>query len=174
MVADHADKQGCTIPVKEVSLSSPLRLLAYAMTKEMGRRLDGPDYEAFKLIHYPQFDKPGRQLMIDISERFLKPVYGPDIMAKLLLEDLKDFPGLVLIRDCGFQIEARTLAEAVGWDNFFLTQVDRLGCDFSNDSREWVSHEHQMSCQNNLGFDDLEIEAGRLYDRLVNQMGWVL
>src|SRR5690349_22105779 len=49
----------------------------------------------FKKTPFEQFGgATGRQLMIDVSEKFLKPVYGKEIMARLLLDELKDFTGV--------------------------------------------------------------------------------
>lgn len=174
MLAEHMDSQGVTLPVKEVSLSMPLRRIAYAMVGWEGRPLDGEPYEDFKTTHFSAFWRTGRELMIDVSEKFLKPCYGQTIMAKLLIQDLGSFPGVVLVRDMGFQVEAETLRGFVGKHNFCGARVVRSGCDFSNDSREWVTHS-QLNVFNNDGtLDDLRTEAGRLYGRLVNQMGWIL
>jgi hypothetical protein len=174
MLVEHMESQGVTVPVIEVSLSTPLRKIAYAMTGCVSISLDGPNYEAFKMTHWEAFGKDGRQIMIDISEKFLKPVYGQGIMGHLLMGRLKNFTGVVLIRDTGFAIEKDVLSNYVGNDNLYVARVVRSGCDFTNDSREWVEHCHSAIYRNNGTLDDLRTEAGRLYGRLVNQMGWVL
>lgn len=174
MLVEHMESQGCDIPIREVSLSTPLRKIAYAMVGCVSISLDGPNYEAFKKTHFPAFGKDGRQIMIDISERFLKPTYGRGIMGHLLMADLRNFDGIVLVRDTGFQIEKDVLTNYVGNDNFYVARVVRPSCDFTNDSREWVDHYHTGIFHNNAGLDDLRTEAGRLYGRLVNQMGWKL
>lgn len=180
MLANHMDTQGVTLPVWMESLSLPLRETAYAMTGWVGP-LDGENYEQFKLTQFPAFNfADGRHIMIDVSERFLKPVYGIEIMANLLIqrktgEDFSD--GVILIRDCGFQIEVNPLINWVGEKNFCLVQVHRPGLDFSNDSREWVTHpdsDMHLDITNEGDLDALAIEAGRIYDRLVNRMGWKL
>lgn len=174
MLAEHMDSQGVTLPVREVSLSMPLRRIAYSMVGYEGRHLEGPDYEDFKGTHFSAFGKTGRELMIDVSEKFLKPSYGQAIMAKLLIQDLGDFPGVALVRDTGFQTEAETLSDFVGNRNFFVVRVGRSGCNFTNDSREWVTHDQLSIFHNDGTLADLRTEAGRLYGRLVNQMGWRL
>ena len=173
MLVEHMESQGCNIPIREVSLSTPLRKIAYAMTGWKGFT-DGENYELFKTTHFPAFGKDGRQIMIDISERFLKPTYGQGIMGHLLMTDLKNFDGIALVRDTGFQIEKDVLTNYVGNDNFYVALVQRDGYDFTNDSREWVDHYHTGIYRNNGTLDDLRAEAGRLYGRLVNQMGWKL
>jgi hypothetical protein len=173
MLADHMDSQGVTIPVREVSLSTPLRVIAYAMTGFKGA-LDGDDYEGFKIKWFREFDRTGRELMIDVSEKFLKPVYGPAIMADLLLGQLQGFTGVALIRDTGFQVELESLAKRMGFRKIYCARIHRDGCDFSNDSREYVTHPFAADYENNGSLDDLRVEAGRIYGRLVNQMGWAL
>jgi hypothetical protein len=173
MLVEHMESQGCNIPIREVSLSTPLRKIAYAMTGWKGFT-DGENYELFKTTHFPAFGKDGRQIMIDISERFLKPTYGQGIMGHLLMTDLQNFDGIVLVRDTGFQIEKDVITNYAGNDNFYVARVVRPGCNFTNDSREWVDHCHLSIFHNNGSLDDLRTEAGRLYGRLVNQMGWKL
>lgn len=174
MLAEHMDSQGVKLPVREVGLSMPLRRIAYSMVGWEGRHLEGPDYEDFKVTHFSAFGKTGRELMIDVSEKFLKPSYGQAIMAKLLIQGLGNLPGVVLVRDTGFKVEAETLSDFVGANNFFTAQVHRKGCSFDGDSREWVQSKHCVEYRNWGSLDDLRTEAGRLYGWLVNQMGWIL
>lgn len=176
MVVDHMDSHGVTLPIRVESLSLPLRKIAYAML-DFGTdyELDGEHYATFKQTHYQQLDRTGRQLMIDVSERFLKPTYGIEVMAKLLLERNEGYPGVLMIRDCGFQCEVNPLEEAVGKENLYMVQCHRPGKDFSNDSREWVWTSGKMhQVYNDSDLDHLRTEAGRIYGRLVNQCGWKL
>lgn len=174
MLWEHMDSLGVNLPVREVSLSMPLRRIAYSMVGYEGRYLEGRAYEDFKVTHFSDFGKTGRQLMIDISEKFLKPCYGSKIMAKLLIQDLGDFPGVALVRDTGFQVEADTLGDFVGEHNFYVARVGRSGYNFTIDSREWVTHSQMSIFHNDGTLADLRTEAGRLYGRLINQMGWRL
>lgn len=173
MLAAHLDKVS-DLPVIEASLSTPLRRVAYAMTS-WGGALDGDDYEKFKLTHFAEFGKDGRQIMIDVSEQFLKPRYGKEIMTRMLLHSLTGFDGIVLVRDSGFQIEVTPLATWVGADNLYVVRVARKGCDFSNDSRESVTGpKWNADVANNGTLLDLQTEAIRMYGRMVNQLGWKL
>lgn len=172
MLADYIDSRGCTIPVMLVSLAMPLRRIAYQM---VGETYMPATYPSFKKTPFPQFGgRSGRQLLIDVSESFLKPTYGQEIMAKLLLDELTDFTGLALITDSGFQCEIDPLVDAVGAENLYIARVEREGCDFLNDSREWVYHTNDGAYPNHGTLDDLRTEAGRLYGRLVNNLGWKL
>lgn len=173
-LAEHIDSQGVTTPVIEVSLSTPLRRLAYQMVGET--YVDNhDDYTEFKETHYKEFGCSGRQLMIDVSEKFLKPCYGKSIMAKMLFSSLPvGFDGLALIRDSGFQCEIDPLAEIVGAGNLLIVQVRRDGCTFEGDSREWVSHHIMGTVINNGTLDNLRDEAKRIYDGMVKTLGWKL
>ena len=174
MLANHMDAQGVTMMVVPESLSFPLREIAYTMTGWIGSP-DGPNYEQFKTTHFEAFGKDGRQIMIDVSERFLKPTYGIEIMANLLIARNSNIgPAIILIRDSGFQIEIDPLIRWVGEDNLFVVSVNRDGTTFDGDSREWVTHKHMAMFNNNGTLDDLATEAGRVYGRLVNNLGWKL
>lgn len=172
MVADKI----CPItdaPVVLESLSLPLRNIAFSM---VGRVYQDSAYESFKNEYFERLDRTGRQLMIDASESFLKPTYGIEIMADLLIQRIRRLPAnaIVLVRDSGFQIEVDPLIREVGERNLMVVQVHRKGCDFSKDSREWVYHPTDMNMQiwNDKPLDYLEVEAGRLIFRLKNQFGW--
>lgn len=181
--ADYLDDKGCTLPVRVEYLSEPMRHIAYAMIGFKGQ-LKGSDYEYFKGAHWPQFDRDGRHLMIDVSESFMKPLYGLDIFARMLLERVKGFHGIVLVPDSGFQCEVSPLIESLGPDNVVIARVHRTETvgnltrkyDFAdmNDSREWVGAPLETDLTNEGTLEDLKTEAGRLYGRLVNRMGWVI
>lgn len=175
MLANHMDQQGVVTMVVPESLSLPLREIAYAMTGWVGPT-DGENYERFKTTCFQQFGgASGRQLMIDVSEKFLKPTYGIEVMANLLIARNSNVaPAVLLIRDSGFQIEVGPLIRWVGEDNLYVANVFRDGTSFEGDSREWVYHKHHAHYENNGSLDDLATEAGRLYGRLVNQLGWKL
>lgn len=180
MLAEHMDQQGITSPVFLTSLSMPLREIAYCMVGVVGKQLEGEDYELFKKTLFSKpFMRLGRQILIDISEKFVVPTYGPDAMVQLLLrnyEMLRDTNAVLLIRDCGFQRELNPLIDAVGPDNLVLIRVERPYTDFGNDSREWVVNPlgRTWEIDNNQDLDHLRTEAGRIYGRLVNQCGWKL
>lgn len=175
MLADKMDKSGVTLPVRMESLSLPLRQVAYVMTGWVGPT-DGENYERFKTTRFQQFGgASGRQLMIDVSEKFLKPTYGIEVMANLLIARNSNVgPAVLLIRDSGFQIEVDPLIRWVGEDNLYVVNVFRDDTSFEGDSREWVYHKHHAHYENNGTLDDLATEAGRVYGRLVNQLGWKL
>lgn len=110
-----------------------------------------------------------RQWQIDVSEKFMKPLYGNDIFGRLLLgrckeceEDLPGFTPIFIVSDCGFQIEVDTLKD----HNVLLFNLWRKGCDYSNDSRQQVNpHEtwHALQIYNDRDVADLK---HRVIDRI--------
>lgn len=165
-----------SIPTKLESLSMPLRQIAYTMTGYQGE-LDGPDYARFKKTLFPALGPDGRHIMIDISEKFLKPVYGEEVMANLLLTRNMLFDGLLLVRDSGFQVEVNPLIRAFGTQNVYIVRVRRPGKTFEGDSREWVNHHDvgmSMDLDNHGDLDNLHTEVTRIYSRMLNQLGWKL
>lgn len=174
------------IPTRVESLSFPLRSIAYAMVGWQGE-LDGPDYARFKRTVFPAFGVNGRQLMIDVSEDFLKTKYGTTIMARLLLDRLAGFQGLVLLRDSGFQIEVNPLVDAIGSANFYIARCHRPGKTFEGDSRESVFHPYRLQKPNGSDVsldgdyynDESEFiwktdAAAELYGVLTHNLGWKL
>lgn len=80
-----------------------------------------------------------RQAYILVSETYFKPQHGKDIFGKILAKELDNcFKDLVVISDSGFPEEAQVLIEKYGAENVILVRVHRDGCDFSNDSRNYL------------------------------------
>lgn len=167
------EKLDPTLPIYQDSLSLPLREIVYAM---VGRNYDPITYDDFKCEKFPQFEnRSGRQLMIDVSESFLKPVYGQPIMANLLAARYDPHSkGVLLIRGLGFQCEVDPLCKYFGWGNVRIVHVNRTGHSFSGDSREWVygldNTAYQLS--NHGGLDILKLQVDKLYYHLVEALGW--
>src|SRR3546814_1433390 len=83
-------------------------------------------------------------MMKDSREKYVKQCYGKDVMARIISKRNLDFEGILLIRDCGFQIEVDPLEEWVGVENLYMVNLFREGCDFTNDSREYVHTNGKM------------------------------
>jgi hypothetical protein len=169
-----------TESIKFESLSMPLRSIAYAM---VGREwMQGvPDdlngYSEFKQTRFKlgHHTVTGRQLMIDVSESFLKKLYGIEIMADLLRERTKNFDGLLLVRDCGFQVEVNPLIRWVGSANFLVARVHRPGHTFDGDSRENVYHPdpiYNLDIENRESLGKLKVEAKRIFSYARDELGW--
>lgn len=92
-----------------------------------------------------------RQFQIDLSEKLMKPLYGPNIFANLLIERLcLANPEVAVIPDCGFQQEVDCLLKE--FSSTALIRIMRPGCNFKNDSRDYVRprlYSHFASIDNN-------------------------
>lgn len=180
MVREHMIQQGLAEEkIREESLSLPLRQIAFAMVGWIYVEgvTDPRDYDLFKDRFFPAYGKTGRELMIDVSERFMKLVYATEVFPMQMLTRNESFGGVLLVRDTGFQLELAPLIRAVGTRNVYVVRVQREFTTFEGDSREWVNHPDSgcsMTIHNDGTLAELRIEAGRVYGRLVNQMGWVL
>ena len=100
-----------------------------------------------------------RQLMIHISEDWIKPAFGPDFIGKLAVKRINmlqsvqtgymtqrsivSLPGTtVLFSDGGFEDEIAALLDVVEPSELYIVRVHRAGHDFSNDSRQYLTAEN--------------------------------
>lgn len=86
-----------------------------------------------------------RKAMIALSENVVKELWGNTFFAEAAATDLMNNPAsLAVISDGGFAYEVGAfLASVFAWRQnepveAELWQIHRPGCDFKNDSREWV------------------------------------
>ena len=81
-----------------------------------------------------------RKLQIGISEDVMKPLFGKDIFAKLLVDRIKHLrkDNLCVISDCGFNEEWRYLYYRCAKENILTVRLTRNGLNFLGDSREYI------------------------------------
>lgn len=77
-----------------------------------------------------------REAMIAVSENMIKPVFGADVFGQLAAAEVLKAAGDVVFSDGGFNEEVAALGSA-GID-VFIIKLRRDGCDFSNDSRDYI------------------------------------
>jgi hypothetical protein len=81
-----------------------------------------------------------RQFQIDMSEKFMKPLYGNNIFGRLLLQrcheiaSMSSYPPVFIVSDCGFQIECDVLKD----HNILFFNMIRPNTSYTGDSREEV------------------------------------
>lgn len=88
------------------------------------------------------YGRTPRQMLIHVSEKVKKPAYGEDYYGKALAEAIqKDYSpdDVVVVTDGGFSSELIPLKN-IGHD-VLLVKLYREGCDFSNDSRDYLDGE---------------------------------
>lgn len=82
-----------------------------------------------------------RDAMIDFSESWMKPNFGPDIFGRLLwrrAEEQMMFSDHFIIPDSGFVPEAQFIIEQVGAHRCLLLHLSRAGTSFIGDSRSYI------------------------------------
>lgn len=113
-------------------------------------------------------NKSIRDLMIAISESYVKPFFGPNYFGEAARDDLKTYPPVNteyvhIFTDGGFPMEIEVL------DKEFYVQVvhiHREGCDFSGDSRSYVEgiSRPAIRLDNNGSLDDAVAQLQRIVD----------
>lgn len=81
--------------------------------------------------------KTPREALIYASEDVYKPRYGKSVFGQKAKQRLVQSMTNVF-SDSGFIEEAEPLLEQVGTDNMICVQIERDGCSFENDSRDYV------------------------------------
>lgn len=78
-----------------------------------------------------------REILIELSERFYKQIFGDDCWARWLNQTIAETrPERVAVADLGFQCEIDTLAAAA--ERTVLVRLARPGRTFARDSRRYV------------------------------------
>lgn len=135
-IDEWADKQNVYALVAKFSL--PIKRAFEGLTG-----LPWESFDSNKESIIPFLGVSFRQWQIDFSEKFMKPLYGPDIFARLAFDEIqaaiRSGVDLVVVSDCGFQIEADYIAFRWPRADLRVVQCRRPGTSFSGDSREWVT-----------------------------------
>lgn len=85
-----------------------------------------------------------RQLMIFLSENFIKVVFGKNVFGKFSARLASSYVyaagGTVCVfSDGGFAEEVNEVVKTVGAENVYVLQWEAEGCSFDNDSRRYLS-----------------------------------
>lgn len=98
-------------------------------------------YEDRKDEVVPSLGVSCRQFQIDFSEKFMKPLYGPDIFGRLLVARVRPLLAsgvrTVIVPDAGFQEEVAVVEDAFGPQSITLIRIARDGTKW--DSRGYVT-----------------------------------
>lgn len=85
------------------------------------------------------FGRSPRQLLIDISEKMIKPQFGKMYFGEAAARSLN--PGINIFSDGGFYEEVLPLIETCGAENVVIARIGREGCTFEGDSRNYLKEE---------------------------------
>lgn len=100
-------------------------------------------YEKTKEQIIPELGISYRQWQIDFSEKFIKPLYGERTFGQLFVARCqrrfsKGIANLIVVPDCGFQIEIDVVYSAFNPADILLIRCHRPGFTFARDSRKYV------------------------------------
>lgn len=129
--------------------SAPIKMaFAGMMGLEADRHFCVQPWESKKDEVIPALGVSYRQWQIDFSETFMKPLYGQNIFARMMVTELMagitpclnagDNLPLFSVSDCGFPVEVNYLPLHMPDAKFLLIRLHRDGCTFEGDSREYV------------------------------------
>jgi hypothetical protein len=142
----------------------------YKMTTPMDdalRGLFGFTHAEYKKWREDMKDDPSfmgghkfRNVLISMSEDWLKRLFGKDIFGRLAVMRIQRMKetgtqtDIVAITDSGFKEEMLPLIKQFGKDNCFLIRVHRDGTSFDGDSRSFVELEDVTSIDIYNNYDE--------------------
>lgn len=90
-----------------------------------------------------------RQAVIELAEKHLKRLHGPDVFSDIMLNmvdkirsNIHEKDDVLFLMDTGFDEEFQAFVNRVGKENCLYVKVDRPGCNFDNDSRSYISQQY--------------------------------
>lgn len=110
----------------------------YGISEEVWKELytvENKDKPTYYLV-YNDLPISPRQAMINMSEKVMKPLFGDDVFGLAAANQLVE--GLNVFSDSGFMGEAQSIIDAVGKENVYVIKIIKDGCNFDNDSRDWL------------------------------------
>ncbi|WNO47323.1 hypothetical protein [Vibrio phage vB_VibM_10AMN] len=81
-----------------------------------------------------------RDFLIHMSENVIKPSFGKDAFGKAFVNSLPE-EGIVFVSDSGFPEELQPVIDHVGAENVLVIRIQRNGCSFEGDSRDYLTPE---------------------------------
>lgn len=129
-----------------VKFATPLKTVATHLycngDRDLFDKMDAPEQKGKPDELF--FGKSCRQVQIDISESYAKPMHGPRVFGKILASTIKqrmatEQTRTFFVTDSGFLPEAEELVDQFGRDNVILIRIHRDGKTFDGDSRSYIN-----------------------------------
>mgnify|MGYP003149221246 CR=1 FL=1 len=85
-------------------------------------------------------DMTPRRALIELSEMFMKPMFGGDIFGHVAVRRMKRMVSAdhIVVSDVGFTYEVPPILEEWGHKKVRILKLERPGCDFTDDSRGYI------------------------------------
>lgn len=137
-------------PVILDKMSMPIKAaFAGMMSVDIDEFFNVDGYEHDKESPIPLLgNRSYRNWQQDFSEKFMKPLYGEEVFSRLFLLRLEAYldmyppsdygEPIIVVSDCGFQIEMDTIAGEFPTEDVLLMRLHRPGYSFEGDTREFV------------------------------------
>lgn len=115
-----------------------------------------------------------REWLIHTSENVIKPSFGKDALGKMFVNSLPE-EGIVAVSDGGFPEEIQPVIDHVGAENITIVRIHRDGCDFSNDSRSYLTQDMFddkitfIDVDNNASIDKFETDIVHILGGILNE-----
>lgn len=166
-----------------MAIAAPLRQIAGLLTGV--DMTDDTKYALAKAMVFEHLNgETGRQVMINVTEQYLKPRYGEQVWVNALIREMRELQRcrpenerVIIVTDVGFMCERRAIANEFARPAF--VELARPGCSYVGDSRGSIAigdndpgvlrllnpgcHRHQLTAL-----------AGRVHDYVLNRLLWDL
>lgn len=161
------------MPIQRFALAAPMRESAFAI---LG--LTGGDKFYNDIKDKPLEILQGgslRKFMIDMSEVFVKNLYGKDFWSRRLYATNQfwwhKYPAILIVTDIGFDAEVKFLCEHS--ESYLNVRLDRPGpFDFSGDSRGYCSAQNCGGTDFALTNDETPDDAADKILGIIGKLGW--
>lgn len=131
-------------------------------------------YKDYKSITVRDNKFSQREWLIHISENVIKPSFGKDVFGKMFVNSLPQ-EGIIAVSDGGFPEEIQPVIDHVGAENITIVRIHREGCDFSNDSRDYLTQDmfdstiRIIDVENNGTIDKFETDVVHIIGGILNE-----
>lgn len=122
------------------------------------------EFEDVKDEERPEFfGRTPREWYIGLMEG-MKNWYGQGLFGELMVREMKRTvqPNL-FVYDAGFVEEAEVVRNFIGSSNCLLLRIYRPGCDFANDSRQYITgllaRRHELDIHNRFDLDMFRVQV---------------
>ena len=131
-------------------------------------------YKDYKSITVGDNKFSQREWLIHVSENVIKPSFGKDAFGKMFVNSLPE-EGIIAVSDGGFPEEIQPVIDHVGAGNITIVRIHREGCDFSNDSRNYLAQDmfedkiNFVDVDNNASIEKFQTDVVHILGSILNE-----
>lgn len=128
---------------RRLKFSAPLKkalMPLFCLDEDWMALEEGKDLKTMRFYNELSF----REAQIWLSEKVMKPMFGPDIFGRLMLRQLyspyQTNGRFDVISDAGFFEEVECVYQSMRSQDVYLMRVHRTDCTYQGDSRHYLEH----------------------------------